>query len=64
MQANIIASNNEEAIRILISDFERKIKSLENNKNIEKYKRAMESKQLEALADEKRRLNDRIFRIN
>ncbi len=32
VQANIIANSNEEAVKILIADYERKIKSLEKAK--------------------------------
>lgn len=32
VHANIITNNNEEAVKILIADYERKIKSLENAK--------------------------------
>lgn len=32
VQANIISNNNEEAVKILITDYERKIKSLEKAK--------------------------------
>eukprot|EP00347_Sterkiella_histriomuscorum_P006555 403352327 len=64
VQANIISNNNEEAVKILITDYERKIKSLEKAKKDLQKQREQESKIIEQLIDEKKRLFEKLTNQN
>ncbi len=63
VQANIIANNNEEAVKVLLADYERKIKALEKIKKQHAQLRQSEMKQLEHMNEEKRRLNERLHAL-
>ena len=58
VHANIITNNNEEAVKILIADYERKIRSLEKVKKDQQYKREHELKIIESLIEEKKRITE------
>jgi hypothetical protein len=64
VQANIISNNNEEAVKILIADYERKIKSLEKAKKEQQNRRESEMKMIEILLDEKKKLQEKINILN
>ena len=64
VQANIISNKNEEAVKVLISDYERKIKSLEKAKAEQQMKREHELEIIEELIEEKKRLHEKINAIN
>jgi len=63
VQANIIANNNEEAVKILIADYERKIKYLEKAKKDQQSKKDGELRMIDTLLDEKRKLHERINQV-
>ena len=60
VHANIITNNNEEAVKILIADYERKIRSLEKVKKDQQYKREHELKIIESLIEEKKRITEKL----
>ena len=64
VHANIIANNNDEAVRILIADYERKIKSLEKAKKDQQRQRELEARVVEQLVEDKRRLLERLTNHN
>lgn len=60
VHANIISNNNDEAVKILIADYERKIRSLEKVKKEQQHKRETEVRIIEQLLDDKKKLYEKI----
>ena len=57
VSANIISNNNEEAVKLLIADYERKIKALEKVKRDQNLKRECQHRMIQSLMEEKTKLN-------
>jgi len=60
VQANIVTNDEGEAFRILISDYERKLKDLENTRLEDHYRNQVLQKQVEDLQAQKASLVDRV----
>jgi len=64
VQANIITNNDDEALKILISDYEKKLKDLENARHEDYIKNAQLHRQIEELQMQKAKLIEKVENLS